>query len=68
MIEKKYKNSSRETSEEIISDEEKVAEVFNNFFVSNLKILTNHNCNMDFQKTDDPNINTIQIPLKYCYD
>ena len=41
MIEKKYKDSSTEPSEEIISDEEKVAEIFNNFFVNiapNLKI------------------------------
>ena len=62
LIKKKYKDSSTEPSEEIISDEEKVAEIFNNFFVnvvSNLKILNNHNCNMDFQKTDDPVLNEI---------
>ena len=62
LIKKKYKDNSTEPSEEIISDEEKVAEIFNNFFVnvvSNLKILNNHNCNMDFQKTDDPVLNEI---------
>ena len=67
LIEKKYEDSSTEPSEEIISDEEKVAEIFNNFFVnvvSNLKILNNHNCNMDFQKTDDPVLNAIS---KYRY-
>ena len=58
MIEKKCKDSSTEHSEDI-SDEEKVVEVFSNFFVSNLKIPTNHNCNMDFQKTDDPMLNPI---------
>ena len=62
MIEKKYNDSSTEPSEEITSDEEKVAEIFNNFFVNivpNLKIPNNHNCNMDFQKTDDPVLNAI---------
>ena len=54
LIEKKCNDSSTEPSEEIISDKEKVAEIFNNFFVNivpNLKIPNNHNCNMDFQKT-----------------
>ena len=68
MIEKKkYNDSSTEPSEEIISDEEKVAEIFNNFFVNivpNLKIPNNHNCDMDFQKTDDPVLNAIN---KYRY-
>ena len=35
--------------------------MFNNFFdniVPNLKILTNHNCNIDFQKTDNPVLKT----------
>ena len=62
LIKKKYKDSSTEPSEEIISDEEKVAEIFNNFFiniVSNLKIPNNHNCDMDFQKNDDPVLNAI---------
>ena len=67
LIEKKYKDSSTEPSEEIISDEEKVAEIFNNFFINivpNLKIPNNHNCDMDFQKTDDPVLNAIN---KYRY-
>ena len=67
LIEKKYNDSSTEPSEEITSDEEKVAEIFNNFFVNivpNLKIPNNHNCNMDFQKTDDPVLNAIN---KYRY-
>ena len=67
MIEKKYNDSSTEPSEEITSDEEKVAEIFNNFFVNivpNLKIPNNHNCDMDFQKTDDPVLNAIN---KYRY-
>ena len=65
MIEKKYKDSSTEPSEEITSDEsdeEKVTEIFNNFLVNivpNLKILNNHNWNMEFQKTDDPVLNAI---------
>ena len=65
-IEKKYKDSSTEPSEEIISDEEKVAEIFNFFvnIVPNLKIPNNHNCDMDFQKTDDPVLNAIN---KYRY-
>ena len=52
---------------EIISDEENVAEIFNNFFVNvvpNSKIPTNHNCNMDLQKTDDSILNAIN---KYKY-
>ena len=67
MVEKKYNDSSREPSEEIILDEEKVSEIFNNFFVNfvpTLKMPTNHNCNMDFQKTDDPVLNAIN---KYKY-
>ena len=62
MIEKKYKDNSTEPSEEITSDEEKVTEIFNNFLVNivpNLKILNNHNWNMEFQKTDDPVLNAI---------
>ena len=62
MIEEKCNDSSTEPSEEIISDKEKVAEIFNNFFVNivpNLKIPNNHNCNMDFQKTNDPVLNAI---------
>ena len=56
-----WTNSSKEPSQDIIPDEEKVAEMFNNFFdniVPNLKILTNHNCNIDFQKTDNPVLKT----------
>ena len=63
----KNKDSWIKPSEELISDEEKVAEIFNNFFVNivpNLKIPNNHNCNMDFQKTDDPVLNAIN---KYRY-
>ena len=62
LIEKKYKDSSTEPSEEIISDEEKVAEIFNNFFINivpNLKIPNNHNCDVDFQKVDDLVLNAI---------
>ena len=62
LVEKKNKDSSTELSEEIISDEEKVAEIFPNFFVnivSNLKIASNYKCNMDFQGTDDLVLNTI---------
>ena len=62
LIEKKYKDSSAEPSEEIISDEEKVAETFNNFsinIVPNFKIPNNHNCDMDFQKTNNPVLNAI---------
>ena len=47
MIEKKYKGSSTEYSEEIISDDKEVAEVFNKFFVNNvpdLKISASHGC------------------------
>ena len=67
MIEKKYKDSSTEPSEKIISDEEKVAEIFNNFFaniVPNLKIPNNHNFNMDFQKNSWSSLNAIN---KYKY-
>ena len=67
LIDKKYKDSSTEPSEEIISDEEKVPEIFNNFFVNivpNLKTPNNHNCNMDFQRTDDPVLDPIN---KYKY-
>ena len=67
LIEKKCNDSSTEPSEEIISDKEKVAEIFNNFFVNivpNLKIPNNHNCNMDFQKNDDPVLSAIN---KYKY-
>ena len=51
LIEKKYKDNSTEYSEEIISDDNKVAEVFNKFFVNivpDLKIPANLNCNKDF--------------------
>ena len=67
MIESECKDSSAEPSEKITSYEEKVAEMFNNFFVNivpNLKIPNNHNCNMDFQKNDDPVLSAIN---KYKY-
>ena len=67
LIKKKYKDIPTEPSEEIKSDEEKVAEIFNNFFVNiapNLKIPNNQICDMDFQKTDDPVLNAIN---KYKY-
>ena len=51
LIEKKYKDNSTEYSEEIISDDNKVAEVFNKFFVNivpDLKVPANLNCNKDF--------------------
>ena len=67
LIEKKYKDSSTEPSEEIISDEEKIVEIFDNFFVNIVPSLktANHNCNIDFQKNDDPVLNAIN---KYKYD
>ena len=55
LIEKKYKDNSTEYSEEIISDNKDVAEVFNKFFVNNaldLKIPASDNWNNDFQKND----------------
>ena len=67
LIEKKYKDNSTEYSEEIISDDKEVAEVFNKFFVNivpDLKIPASHNCNKDFQKTNDPVLNAIN---KYKY-
>ena len=66
-MEKKYKDSSTEPSEEIISDEEMVAEIFNSFFINivpNLKLPNNHNCDIDFQKSDDPVLDAIN---KYRY-
>ena len=44
-----------------------MAEVFNKFFVNivpDLKIPVSHNCNNDFQKTNDPIVNAIS---KYKY-
>ena len=67
LIEKKYKDNSTEYSEEVILDDKEVAEIFNKFFaniVSNLKIPASHNCNKDFQKTNDPVLNSIN---KYKY-
>ena len=43
--------------EETISDDQKIAEVFNDFFINiapNLKIPMEQNINHDFTKTDDP--------------
>ena len=59
---KKSKDSSTKPFEGIVSDEENVAEIFNNFFVNmvnDLKISTDHNCNMNFQKIDNPVLNTM---------
>ena len=62
LIEKKYKDNSTEYSEEIISDDKQVAEVFNKFFVKivpGLQITASHNWKKDFQKTNDPVLNAI---------
>ena len=67
LIEKKYKDNSTEYSEEVILDDKEVAEIFNKFFaniVPNLNITASHNCNKDFQKTNDPVLNSIN---KYKY-
>ena len=48
--------------EEIISDDQKLTEVFNDFFINivpNLKIPMEQNINHDFTKTDDPVSNAI---------
>ena len=50
------------TSEEVLQEDEKIAEVFNKFFVNivpNLNISTEHNIDNDFLKTDDPILNAI---------
>ena len=60
LIEKKYKDNSNEYSEEIISDDIEMAEVFNKFFVNivpYLKKPPSHSCNKDFQKMNDPVLN-----------
>ena len=60
LIEKKYKDNSTEYSEEIISDDKEVSEVFNIFFVniiSDLKIPASQNWNNCFQKKNDPVLN-----------
>ena len=62
LIEKRFKENSTECFKEIISGDKKVADVFNDFFiniVSNLKIETDHNCNLDFQRTGDPVLDAI---------
>ena len=67
LIEKNYKDNSTEYSEEIISDDKQVAEVFNKFFVKvvpGLQITASHNWKKDFQKTNDPVLNAIS---KYKY-
>ena len=54
LIEKRFKEHSTECFKEIISGDKKVADVFNYFFINivpNLKIETDHNCNLDFQRT-----------------
>ena len=53
LIEKKYKDNSTEYSEEIISDDKQVAEVFNKFFVKivpGLQITASHNWKRIFKK------------------
>ena len=60
LIEKKYKDNSNEYSEEIISDDIEMVEVFNKFFVNivpYLKKPASHSCNKDFQKMNDPVLN-----------
>ena len=62
MIEKKFKENSTEYFEEIISGDKTVADIFNDFFINivpNLKIETDHNCNLEFQRTGDPVIDAI---------
>ena len=62
LIEKTNDGNLAESSEEIISDDKDVAEIFNNFFVNivpNLKIPTNHGFGTDFLKTDEPVLNAI---------
>ena len=62
LVEKKNKEKSTETFEKIITDDKEIAETFNEFFVNivpNLKIPTSHNCNTDFEETDDPIYNAI---------
>ena len=79
LIEKKYKDNSTKYSEQIIWDDKVVAEVFNKFFlniVPDLKIPASHNCNKDFQKTNDPVLNAINkykhhpriVMIKYKID
>ena len=60
LIEKKYKDNSTEYSEEIISDDKEVAEVFNIFFINiipDLKIPASQNWNNGFQNKNDPLLN-----------
>ena len=62
LIEKKFKENSTEYFEEIISGDKKVADVFNDFFINivpNLKIESDHSCNLDFQRTGDPVLDAI---------
>ena len=62
LIEKKFKENSTEYFEEIISGDKKAADVFNDFFINivpSLKIETDHNCNLDFQRTGDPVLDAI---------
>ena len=67
LIERKCKDNSNEYSEEIISEDKEVPEIFNKFFVNivpNLKIPESRNCNKDFQKINDPVLNSTN---KYKY-
>ena len=67
LIEKKFRDNSTEYSEEIISDDKKVADAFSQFFVNvvpDLKIPASHNCNKDFIKTNGP---VLVVISKYKY-
>ena len=67
LIEKKLKHNSTEFSEEIITEDKEIADVFNNFFVnivSDLEIPIIQNYDMCFEKTEDPVLNAIK---KYRY-
>ena len=67
MIEKKCKDNSSKYSEDIIADDKEVAAIFKKFLVNivpDLKTPASHNCNKDFQKTNDHVLNAIN---KYKY-
>ena len=59
LIEKTFKENLTEYFEEIISGDKKVAGVFNDFFINIVPNLTDHNCNLDFQRTGDPVLDAI---------
>ena len=63
LIEKKLKDNSTEFSEEIITEDKKIADVFNNFFfniVSDLEIPIIQNYDMCFEKTEDLVLNAMK--------